>query len=420
MRLVNSYQLVLKYLEIFKLKTHVFVNHDVKGNELIYVNGVKITRNEYEKNPDKLKFKTVGAERNKTADVLWAEAIAPIMDMIKDDNVENWAKVIEKYDKYSVRGYLKTETNLSEGAIEMIEVMLNLESRSNLGFIQQIVETTDHNPNDVYYGITGGMYLLPERFYEHLKKLGVKVYFNHMLTAIDRSKKDKAKLSFEGSKPQAIDGMVGVGIAAKPLLHKKVIADEVILTIPFPALRTIQVKPAFSQQKRKTIRELNYNGATKIFLQFSERFWETEHGIYGGQVITDLPSRFIYFPSTDFNGKNGGIVISSYTWANEASGWDSLTDEMRVQYTLNDVAKIFGEHIREYFVLGTSQSWQNDIYATGEAAMLAPYQFIELEGYVQMPEDNIHFAGDATSFKIAWIEGAIESGIRTALEVNEK
>jgi len=342
------------------------------------------------------------------------------MDMIQDDNVENWAKVIEKYDKYSVRGYLKAETNLSEGAIEMIEVMLNLESRSNLGFIQQIVETTDHNPNDVYYGITGGMYLLPERFYEHLKKLGVKVYFNHMLTAIDRSKKHKATLSFEGSKPQAIDGMVGVGVAAKPLTHKKVTADEVILTIPFPALRTIQVTPAFSQLKRKTIRELNYNGATKIFLQFSERFWETEHGIYGGQVITDLPSRFIYFPSTDFNGKNGGIVISSYTWANEASGWDALTDEMRVEYTLNDVAKIFGEHIRKYFVLGTSQSWQNDIYSTGEAAMLAPYQFMELEGYVQMPEDNIHFAGDATSFKIAWIEGAIESGIRTALEIEGK
>lgn len=418
MRLVTSYQLVFKYIEKFKLKTHVFVNHDVKGNELIYVNGVKVTRNEYNKNPDVLKFPTVGKERGKTDSVLWTEAIQPIMDMLKDDNVENWAKVIEKYDQYSVRGYLKTETNLSEGAIEMIEVMGNLESRSNLGLIQQIVETTDHDPTDTYYGITGGMDLLPQKFYEYIKGLGVKVYFNEMLTRIDRSKSG-VKLFFEGSKAQAGNRMTGYGVPAPPLI-KTAKADEVILTIPFPMLRTLQVNPAFSQIKRKTIRELNYNGATKIFLQFSERFWETEHGIYGGQIITDLASRFIYFPSTDFNGKNGGVVISSYVWATEAAGWDALTDEMRVEYTLNDMVKIFGEKIREYFVVGTSQSWQNDIYSTGEAAMLSPGQFEELEGYVQEPEDNIHFGGDATSFKIAWIEGAIEAGIRTALEVNNK
>jgi monoamine oxidase len=415
MRLVTAYQLVFKYIEKFKLKTHIFVNNDVDQNQLIYVNNVKITTKEYLKNPDKLGFKTVGKERGKTAQQLWTTAIQPIMDLLTPDNEQNWEKVIEKYDQYSVRGYLKAETDLSEGAIEMIEVMLNLESRSSLGLIQQIVETTDHDPSDKYYGITGGMDLLSEAFYKYIQTLGVSVYFNHLLTTIERSK--KATLHFEGSIPQAGNAMTGYGIAATPLLHKKVKADEVILTIPFPSMRTLQVTPAFSQQKRKTIRELNYNGATKIFLQFSERFWETEHKIFGGQVITDLASRFIYFPSTDFGGKNGGVVISSYVWASEASGWDSLTDAMRVEYSLNDVAKIFGEHIRNYFIVGTSQSWQNDIYSSGEAAMLTPGQFQELEGYVQMPEGNIHFGGDATSFKIAWIEGAIEAGIRTALEI---
>ncbi len=416
MRLVDSYQLVLKYIEKFGLDTHTFINHDVDGNELIFVNGVKITRNEYEKNPDLLLFDTVGSERGKTADALWKEAIQPIMDMLKENTVENWAKIIEKYDRYSVRFFLKAETTFSEGAIEMIEVMLNLESRSNLGLIQQIVETLDHDPNATYVGITGGMDLLPQRFYEYLVQQGVKFYFNHMLTRIDRSE-GKATLYFEGSKPQIGNKMDGYGVAATPTTHKCIVADEVILTIPFPAIRTLDVSPPFSQLKRKAVRELNYNGATKVFLQFSERFWETEHNIYGGQVITDLASRFIYFPSTDLNGKNGGVVISSYVWATEAALWDAFTDESRVEYTMNDLAKIFGEHIRDWFVVGTSQSWANDAYSTGEAAMLAPGQFYELEGYVQMPEGNIHFGGDATSFKIAWIEGAIEAGIRTALEI---
>jgi monoamine oxidase len=415
MRLVTSYQLVFQYIDKFNLEKHPFINHDVKQNELIYVNGVKITRKEYEADPDLLLFDTVGSERGKTADTLWAEAIAPILNLLKDNNVENWAKVIDRYDQYSVRGFLKAETSFSEGAIEMIEVMLDLESRSNLGLIQQIVETTDHDPNAEYYGITGGMDLLSEAFYAHLQELGVEVFFNHMCMRIEQGA--KATLYFEGAKPQVGNQMVGYGVPAAPSLHKTAVADEVILTIPFPAMRTLIVDPPFSPLKRKSIRELNYNGATKVFLQFSERFWETEYDIFGGQVITDLASRFIYFPSTDFNGKNGGVVISSYVWATEASMWDAFTDESRVEYTLNDMATIFGEHIRDYFVVGSSQSWQNDIYATGEAAMLAPWQFEELEGIVQARENNIHFGGDATSFKIAWIEGAIESGIRTALEI---
>lgn len=415
MRLVTSYQLVFKYIEKFGLNTHPFINHDLKQKELIYVNGVKITRKDYEANPDLLLFDTVGPEKGKTADTLWAEAIAPIVAMLKENNVKKWARVIEKYDQFSVRGYLKSETYFSEGAIEMIEVMLDLESRSNLGLVQQIVETTDHDPSAEYFGITGGMDLLSEAFYAHLKGLGVEVFFNHSLARIDQGA--KATLYFEGAKPQVGNQMVGYGVPAEPSVHKTATADEVILTIPFPALRTLVVNPAFSALKRKSIRELNYNGATKVFLQFSERFWETEHGIYGGQVITDLASRFIYFPSTDFNGKNGGVVISSYVWATEASLWDAFTDESRVELTMNDMAVIFGEHIRDYFVVGSSQSWQNDIYSTGEAAMLAPWQFEELEGIIQAPENNIHFGGDATSFKIAWIEGAIEAGIRTALEI---
>ncbi len=35
------------------------------------------------------------------------------------------------------------------------------------------------------------------------------------------------------------------------------------------------------------------------------------------------------------------------------------------------------------------------------------------------PEGPIHFAGEHTSLKHAWIEGALESSIRAALEVNE-
>jgi len=51
--------------------------------------------------------------------------------------------------------------------------------------------------------------------------------------------------------------------------------------------------------------------------------------------------------------------------------------------------------------------------------MFAPGQLRLLQPDIAKSEGKIHFAGEHTSLKHAWIEGAIESGIRTALVVNE-
>ena len=426
MRLVTSYQLVFKYIEMFGLETFPFINHDEKGNELIFVNGVRVTRNEYEADPDRLGFPTVGGERGRTAQDLWAGsetsegALQPIQRIIDpakggQATLANWATVIEQYGHYSVRGYLKEVAQYSEGAIEMVEVMLNLESRSNLSLIQQIVETLDHDPSSQYFGITGGMDRLPLAFADHLRCDGVQFHLNHMLVGLDRAAAPVA-MTFQAGEGQALNRPYGAGIPAPPR-HTKFEADAVVLTVPFPMMRYLDVKPPFSQEKRKAIRELNYNAATKIFLEFDDRFWEKNDGIFGGQTITDLASRFIYYPSTGFRDDGGGVVISSYVWATEARGWDSLTEKQRVELSLNDVARIHGDYIRDHFVVGTSQSWLVDDFSMGEAAMLAPGQIQELEGTIPFPEGDVYFAGDATSFKIAWIEGAIEAGIRVALQI---
>jgi len=55
--------------------------------------------------------------------------------------------------------------------------------------------------------------------------------------------------------------------------------------------------------------------------------------------------------------------------------------------------------------------------AMGEAAMFAPGQLGELQKLVAPPVGNIHFAGDWTTLRHAWIEGAIESAIRASLEI---
>jgi len=52
--------------------------------------------------------------------------------------------------------------------------------------------------------------------------------------------------------------------------------------------------------------------------------------------------------------------------------------------------------------------------------MFKPDQLKELGQYIGIPEGRIHFAGSHSSTTPGWIQGAIEAGIRTAYEVNNR
>lgn len=114
-----------------------------------------------------------------------------------------------------------------------------------------------------------------------------------------------------------------------------VTGDVAIVTIPFSALRFVEIQPynLFSYYKRRAIRELNYIAATKIAIEFKSRFWE-KAGQCGGKSITDLPIRFTYYPSYGIHTPGAAIVLASYTWADEALTWDSLPDRERIRYAL--------------------------------------------------------------------------------------
>jgi monoamine oxidase len=51
--------------------------------------------------------------------------------------------------------------------------------------------------------------------------------------------------------------------------------------------------------------------------------------------------------------------------------------------------------------------------------MFKPEQATELAPYISSPEGRVHFAGEHASSSHGWIQGAIESGIHVAYEVND-
>lgn len=427
MRLLEDYKLVFDYLDKLGLKKHDFINHDSNGQDWVFVNGVKIRRKKYLENPDCLGFKTIGAERGKTADTLWNEALEPLLAMVDQskglDTIENWRKVIDRYGKYSVYTYLVEEVRFSQGAIDMIVVMLFLEARMHLSLLQQFVEAVDHRPGAKYFGIDGGSSRLPEALLDALTKpnedskshrIPVKIKFGAFVSDLTQNAaQDKVTVFWHENNAgvPVIDKGNDQIIYPQPKTQKSETFDYSIVTCTPPAIRRFRFTPVLPEDKQKALREINLNASTKIFLQFKEKFW-LKDGFAHGSSVTDLPSRAVYYPSTD----DSKVVISSYTWAMSARGWDSLTPQQRVDESLNDLCRLHGDCIRELFVCGQSYSWLLDDYSMGEAAMIFPEQ-LSLQGILARPVGNIYFAGDTLSFKVAWIEGAIESGMRAVLEL---
>ncbi|HOU24998.1 MAG TPA: FAD-dependent oxidoreductase, partial [Anaerolineae bacterium] len=56
----------------------------------------------------------------------------------------------------------------------------------------------------------------------------------------------------------------------------------------------------------------------------------------------------------------------------------------------------------------------------GAFADLLPGQYGQLYPHIAAPEGRFHFAGEHASLNHAWMQGAIHSGIRAAIEIHSR
>lgn len=343
--------------------------------------------------------------------------------------VDGWKKVIADNDNVSVRDFLLEHFKQNESVMQYIGTLQNMTSRSFLSILHMFIDSFYINSDEMYYELKGGNYQLPESFLKDFAD--GEIVYNARAVHIERG--DTVRVTTVAEPPAAAAGKHRTHLRHQTQSFE---GDFLLLTIPFSCQRFVKVEPAFSYEKRRAIIELHYDTATKVLLEFSERFWEWDeevwnqkgmgspyrgHNSVGGGSVTDNPNRNIYFPSHPVPGSDGGVILASYTWADDAIRWDSIPDADRYPYALAGLVDLYGEGILQYFTgYGQTQSWIEDYYAMGEAAVFAPGQITELHPHIPTPEGNVHFAGEHTSLKHAWIEGALESAVRASLEINRR
>ncbi|MDF1695506.1 MAG: FAD-dependent oxidoreductase [Saprospiraceae bacterium] len=459
------------------------------NNTWIRTNEIQMRKKDYN-DPEHIEklnkgFEMKGPDLRKTTSDLLNEVLDPVRDRYSDvidgkrvnkpfeQWIEGWASVIYDFDGFSMYGFLKkfakkkNKKPLTDNEIEAIGTIENLTSRLALSFMHSFLGRADINPNVTYYEIEGGSWMLP---YAFLPELYNNIVMNRRMTHIeyyDPKRNPGYTHRFTSAKP-------GEKVSVRTLSETKVSdgkydheeeifkADHCLITIPFSSLRHVSVSPAFSYKKRRAIIELHYDAATKVLLEFNQRWWEFKNeaewknglkevkkamgkeqydelkriwmerdprrinakpiisNYVGGGSVTDNPNRFIYVPSHKIPGSNGGVLLASYSWSDDARRWDSMEEHDRYLAAMRGLVDIHGWQAAMFYTgKGKTQSWTQSPYAFGEAAVFTPGQMTSFHLDIPTAEGPVHFAGEHVSLKHAWIEGCLETGTRAALEIHK-
>jgi monoamine oxidase len=169
-----------------------------------------------------------------------------------------------------------------------------------------------------------------------------------------------------------------------PFYHAARISADFMVAAPFAALSHVRFGThVLDSDKLRAIRTLHYENATKIILEFSQRFWDEEGDltpIKGGRSVTDLPIRWVLYPPRRqlIPGSRRGVLLASYTLGEDGSRWTSLSSQDRIWFALRTSSSHLISRCRQHshfpaaiidyekrLVCGISHSWAQDEYSFG-------------------------------------------------------
>ena len=174
----------------------------------------------------------------------------------------------------------------------------------------------------------------------------------------------------------------------------------------------MELDNSFTAQKREVISKLRYESVTRVYLQSASRFWDRQR--LAGFAATDLPIHTI----GEFTTGQPGVraILGTETVGPNAHAAAMMTPEERVRWCLENISKVFPE-MKENFEGGTSVASEKEPWSLGANAYFAPGEMTTMLPHVATPEGRVHFAGEHTSNYFV-MEGAAQSGVRTAREIN--
>jgi len=311
-----------------------------------------------------------------------------------DDGLPRWTREADG----QCLADLMRERGASDGAIELVQYTFWFGE----GIFDVAAPACLFTDIELFYrgqdqlGFVGGTDRLPEAIAAHL---GDRIAYGAEVVKVGRDER-------------------GVHVAVRRRgAIEQIDADAAVCALPFSVLRGVEMEPALSESKSGCVNGLAYTPVTRVFLEVRNRFWEREGVI--GPAYTDLPIlRVQEQPVLDQDAAGGRAVLEAHLGGDFAARFDQMTATDRLATTLAEMERVH-PGTGAQLVRAVEKSWADDPWARGAYSVYRPGQLTRWLPAAQAPEGRLTFAGEHTSLYLGSMEGAIESGVRAAREIDD-
>lgn len=388
----STHHLTIKYCRLFQLQLDQIPTQ--KLAPAYYLQGRRVDPSQVAKGDWPLKL--TPEEKRLGPEGLFGKFVLPVaQEMGNSVSMDSLSETLLRYDRLSYAEFLRSR-GASQSAIELARLgdwELNGEGIESVSSLMVLREVAQNQLADRTHTIRGGSDLLPRAF---AARLSSKIYYGSAVFKIERGPKSVLVGFRRSGTSQTIE------------------ADRLLCTLPFPVLKTIEVSPAFSPAKQKAIEELKYTSVARVYMQAKRRVWSARGmGLVG---YTDLPAMTLVDSTINQRGARG--ILHSYMSGKEARRMTALGEHERLRSAVEETEKVYAG-MRANFEGGASKCWDEDEWARGAYVYFKPGQMSELLPHIASVEGRVHFAGEHASTLPGWMQGALESGLRAAREINE-
>ena len=297
--------------------------------------------------------------------------------------------LIAKYDHLTV-GQLLKSAGCSDAFLKVVEAHGGTFATASpaLGTLPDLAY---HFGDEALFRIQGGNQRLPEAM---AKELGEqRLVLDAPVVAIDQS---------------------GHRVKVKVKDGRTFEADRLISTIPFSVIQDIQVTPGWSAAKKRMFDEFEWSNTVKVVVQTKSPQW-LDQGVHGWPMAgSDRPWERVI----DITGNETGGYGNTFFYLNDRNATEYLRRPKAtrgrelVEMFQKDLPGLIEDVVTIKDVAWSEQPWIKASFGgppLGGSWMIKEWT---------KPEGRIHFAGDFTTMKTGWVEGAIESGLRAARQID--
>jgi monoamine oxidase len=299
----------------------------------------------------------------------------------------------ESFDRLSLAELLRHE-GLSAGACTLVQLTLlgnlgeGIETISAVSAIRQIALQLGRTQS---FAILGGNDRLAQAFVD---RLGDQVQLGCEVLGLGQ------------------DAGGVVLRALSPSGERQERAERAVLAVPTPSLARLAVTPSWGEARAAAIRRQRWTPVTRVFLPVERRFWHS--GQVGLLAASDHPT-IRWVAGLPVAGQRD--ILTAYVMGAAARELASLSPDGRVAWARAEAAWVFPEWTWDGTLAAQTHCWDTDRFAGGGYPWPAPGDDA-LPDILASCEGRVHFAGEHTTHHFGWIQGAMESGLRAAREVD--